>query len=422
MTWGILTGAKLRLGLAAAVACLGLGVTAQSAFATYGKVTVVKINQGGNQSDTFGFSAQVMPSLANFSIAAGEANRKTFSVECNVDRAGHSGECSRWGYPTLSVTELASPGYKLTSIDCRHTQGSSNFASEPTTSSPADNDTTVDLTARKANLKVAWYEWVKCYVTNTKLVPKIAIDKTGPATAQAGDLVGYKLDVTNPGNVSFAASKVKVTDAMCVATPVLDTKNGDGSPNTLDPGDKWTYRCSVQTVAGQTLVHNVGKVEGTDDNGNKVNDDDDADTVLSQPPVIPPPPPNPPQPPVPPVTPEPPVLVQAAAQSQPQVRPGTARISGPVGCSRSRAVTATVTGKRIVKVMFYLDGKRVRTLTHADGRGRWRLPVTLAKLPFGRHDLRAVVQFARDSGSANKTLRLRFSRCQAAAAQPQFTG
>ena len=62
------------------MAWLGLALCAQAAHATYGKVTIVKINAGGNQSDSFTFHPALAPSQADFSIKGGES--KTFEVEC----------------------------------------------------------------------------------------------------------------------------------------------------------------------------------------------------------------------------------------------------------------------------------------------------------------------------------------------------
>src|SRR4029079_19688393 len=85
----------------------------------------------------------------------------------------------------------------------------------------------------------------------TKVIhPAIAIDKTGPASATAGYKIAYVLTVTNPGDTSFGESTVKVADEQCNGDPVtLLGKGGDGSPGSLDPGDVWTYTCSLQTAA-----------------------------------------------------------------------------------------------------------------------------------------------------------------------------
>jgi len=95
---------------------------------------------------------------------------------------------------------------------------------------------------------------------------------------------------------------------------------------------------------------------------------------------------------------------------------------GPRGCPTTNVVAATVSGKRIVKVTFYLDGKKVKTLTKPNKGGRWVLPVNVSRLAYGSHRVRAKVQFAKSSGTKIKTMRVSFTRCGAAAAQPQFTG
>ncbi|MGZ4269568.1 MAG: MSCRAMM family protein, partial [Solirubrobacteraceae bacterium] len=231
--------------------------------------------------------------------------------------------------------------------------------------------------------------------TTTDIVhPAIAIDKTGPATATAGALITYTLDVTNPGDMSFADPLVVVADALCQAPPALQTKNGDGSPGTLDPGDRWTYTCQVQTQSGQTSVHNVGDVTGTDHNGHSVNATDDATTVLAQQAVSP-------------------VAV---------VSPGSAKLRGPVGCPTTRLVKASVTGKRIVRVTWYVDGRKVATRTKPDKKGRWTISLRLRSLRYGVHTVRAQVRFAADSQTKTKTMRLSFTRCRPAIVRPKFTG
>src|SRR4051812_8106997 len=158
-----------RLLIAAALAWLGLALCAQAAHATYGKVQVAKVNQGGDPNDTFAFQPSLVPAAAGFSIKGGQSS-SVMQIECNIDRPGKAGECSRWGYPALKVTEQPKAGYKLTDITCRYTQGSSGFGTEPTTGSlvkPA-SEVTKDLTTGTVSLKVHWYEWVKCWYTNTK--------------------------------------------------------------------------------------------------------------------------------------------------------------------------------------------------------------------------------------------------------------
>src|SRR5687768_13995908 len=71
-----------------------------------------------------------------------------------------------------------------------------------------------------------------------------------------------------------------------------------------------------------------------------------------------PPPPVPPAPPVPPVPPAPPAPPAADVLPE-QIVPGTSRLRGPSGCA-GKTVKATVRGRRIAKVTFRLDGKKVK--------------------------------------------------------------
>ena len=56
-------------------------------------------------------------------------------------------------------------------------------------------------------------------------LPAIAIDKSGPAIAQAGDTLHYTLLVTNPGSVPFPEDQVRVTDPACDDAPELSDKS-----------------------------------------------------------------------------------------------------------------------------------------------------------------------------------------------------
>ena len=52
-----------RLLAAVGVAWLGLALSAQAAHATYGKVQVAKINQGGDPNDSFAFHPALTPAV-----------------------------------------------------------------------------------------------------------------------------------------------------------------------------------------------------------------------------------------------------------------------------------------------------------------------------------------------------------------------
>ncbi|MEY2532599.1 MAG: hypothetical protein QOF29_509 [bacterium] len=268
----------------------------------------------------------------------------------------------------------------------------------------------------------------------TKLLhPAIDIEKTGPATATAGARLGYTLDVTNPGDMAFAAADVAVTDALCVAAPALSSTNGDATTGSLDPGDRWTYTCDVQSTVGQSSVVNVADVKGTDENTRTVTDQDTFTTQLTQPPA---PPADPPAPPAPPA----PLVAVAGTQAQspaPAAAPvqqvagltvtsrpqrATASIRGPRACPRTRVVTATVTGRQIRRVTFLVDGRRVRTVTRADSRGRWALSLRTSQLRRGANRVTARVEFSAAGQARTRTLRLNITRCAAQVVRPQFTG
>jgi uncharacterized repeat protein (TIGR01451 family) len=223
--------------------------------------------------------------------------------------------------------------------------------------------------------------------------PAIAIDKTGPAHANQGDKVAYTLTVTNPGDEALAESTVKVTDAQCNGDPVtLIGKGGDASPTSLDPGDTWTYSCSVQTSAGQTSVHNVANVTGCDQFGKCVDASDSADTILD-----------------------------AQAVLGERIPSASARLLGPTGCV-ARAFNARVRGTNMATVTFVLDGKVIKKVTNTKNASIVLARINPAKLKLGVHRLVANVTFRADTKQKPKSMRLSFQRCGKKLIAPRFTG
>jgi hypothetical protein len=167
----------VRLLGVAALACVGLALSAQAALATYGRVQVVKINQGGDPSDTFAFhptftwTGDLASTASDFSLKGGESSL-AYDVACNIERQGHV-ECSpRYSNVTLKVAEQPTPGYSLTDITCRSTQSDDDnnafSAGAPGPGSPvkAAGEVTADLASGTVGLKVHYNEWVVCYFTN----------------------------------------------------------------------------------------------------------------------------------------------------------------------------------------------------------------------------------------------------------------
>ena len=252
--------------------------------------------------------------------------------------------------------------------------------------------------------------------TTLILHPAINVDKAGPATAQAGQPVAYTIVVTNPGDVPFLAQNVNVADALCEAPPLLTTKNGDPTPGQFDPGDTWTYTCTVQTLVGQTVVNNVAVATATDSfGGNEVGDDDAAATQLTQPPVAPPPPPPPPRP-------SPAPVAAASVPVAPSSAPAsiaTARLSGPGRCV-SRSFKAAVRGRNISQVLFILDGKKLRTVKSRPGRTVFSVRIDPRRQSYRAHRVIALVSFRASANRRPRTLRMVYVRC--ARVMPKFTG
>lgn len=112
----------------------------------------------------------------------------------------------------------------------------------------------------------------------------------------------------------------------------------------------------------------------------------------------------------------------AGEPGSPAVRRGTARISGTVGCASARYASASVFGRQIARVTFYVNGRKVKTLTSADASGAFRLRYRTRSLKAGTYRVRARVEFRASSGTRPRTLSLQFSRCKARSVRPVFTG
>jgi hypothetical protein len=104
-----------------------------------------------------------------------------------------------------------------------------------------------------------------------------------------------------------------------------------------------------------------------------------------------------------------------------RIGPGRARLLGPAGCTY-RAFHARVRGVRIAKVVFKLDGKRIKTLTRKNFRATYAVRIDPRHLSIGVHRLVATVTFQRGSATRAKTFRLAFQRCPRALRAPRFTG
>src|SRR3954447_13507038 len=155
--------AAARIGLAALIACVGLTWTAgaSSAFATYGTVSVKKVNDGGNAADVFHFDAsKEINANYGFDLKGGDTLTNTRVVYNTSTYA-----------KAYTVSEPASDKYVLKSIDCDVT--------------PAyhKGSATVSLATRSVAIRVGVGEKVACTFTNERKTGTITVKKQlEPAT------------------------------------------------------------------------------------------------------------------------------------------------------------------------------------------------------------------------------------------------
>lgn len=115
-------------------------------------------------------------------------------------------------------------------------------------------------------------------------------------------------------------------------------------------------------------------------------------------------------------------VAPVAATGGVTARRGTARISGTVGCATAQYASASVAGSQIRRVTFYVNGKKVKTLTKKNAGSTYRLRYRVKSLKVGAYKVRARVEFVTASGTKAKNLRLQFSRCKPRVVKPTFTG
>ena len=101
--------------------------------------------------------------------------------------------------------------------------------------------------------------------------------------------------------------------------------------------------------------------------------------------------------------------------------PASASLRSSQGCMSGSHAKAVVTGEPIESVAFFLDGRRVKTVTRPDSASRFTYSMRCAHLRVGAHRGRAVVTFESGATPASKTLRFQITR-RPAQRSPRFTG
>lgn len=100
---------------------------------------------------------------------------------------------------------------------------------------------------------------------------------------------------------------------------------------------------------------------------------------------------------------------------------GVARISRPAG-SPTRPFTVAVTGRRIQSVVFYIDGRRVKTVRARPGRTKFTVRIDPRRQSRRLHRVTARVTFTAASRTRRSTVRLTYRRPAAVARAPRFAG
>lgn len=246
----------------------------------------------------------------------------------------------------------------------------------------------------------------------------ITVDKAAvEATAVAGTTVNFTIAVTNTGNTAFV--QYTFSDPNCTTVARTGANAGDTA---FDPGDVWTYACTMATQVGQTSADNTATATGTNAEGKSATAADSASIPLTQPATTPsgltpagiaPAGTTPPGTTPPGSTPSP-----GGGVLPESILSGRARLRGPSGCVK--AFRARVTGRSIASVAFYVDGRLVKRIS--DRRTTYAVKIKPRRYGFGRHRVVARVRFVAASGTAPRTLRLTFRRCAQGAVSPRFTG
>jgi hypothetical protein len=85
--------------------------------------------------------------------------------------------------------------------------------------------------------------------------------------------------------------------------------------------------------------------------------------------------------------------------------------AGPAAKCGGRPFLAWVRGARIRRVLFRLDGEKLRGVSVADWRGRYGVRVNPSRLREGKHVVSARIEFLQGSGLKQRTVRLSFRKC-----------
>jgi hypothetical protein len=228
--------------------------------------------------------------------------------------------------------------------------------------------------------------------------------KSSTLTGATGQTVDYEIVVTNMGNVALTFSSF--TDVNCDAGTIA---GGPEAP--LAPGESTTYTCD-HVLTGTGSYTNVASVTGTPEGeapisheSNKVVVEVPASEVAPKNETLPTVTVNPPPP-----TPKNGVLAECER---------LAPLQGASGPKR-RTFTVQTGSIGIKQITFYLDGRKLKTLTQAE-RGRFTVRINPLKLSFGAHKLLVKTLMSNPNCKAPARASV-FVRPSSQRAAPKFTG
>jgi hypothetical protein len=246
-----------------------------------------------------------------------------------------------------------------------------------------------------------------------------------PLTGAVGQTIRYKITVTNNGNtpLSFGSG---FSDPRCDAGTIVRGPQ----PDPVGELSSTVFTCGHKiTTADQEAgaYRNVATVTGsTPDGGTQITETTNEVEVLV-----------PKSAPGGPGTTSSPgttttgpgsigVLATRSSSTSSAAIAATPSIGGvPRGCARS-SFLVTVKAKGVARVIFYLDGHRLRALTaHSARNGTLSIRLYTGRLEVGLHSLKVTIMMAVTAASAKvrvSTRSLRFRLCAHAAASPRFTG
>ena len=89
-------------------------------------------------------------------------------------------------------------------------------------------------------------------------------------------------------------------------------------------------------------------------------------------------------------------------------------------CTVANRAKASVSGTSIASVAFFVDGKKVKTVSSPDSSGDFTFTMSCSHLSVGTHRARAAVSFESGVSPTQRTMLFQITRARAAI--PQFAG